>query len=312
MRASSALAALASLLTAGLSSAEPRWGLTFKSDPGCVGAAGLAEAVEKKLGRALFGAQPDLRIEGWLRADGPRRWRARLTLVDAEGTVKGSREVTQEGSSCRAIDESLTLVAAVMIDPAAAMKGSAPAPAPAPPAAEAPWAEGPGRVEPPPPSSDAPPLIIPRLPPREQWPGYLLVDGAEISQDGRWMSRGTFYRLVGRPDLESSHSRRVATRTLSYVVGTAGMMAGVVLMLLQPANVSCVRFEGNPLSNGACLEARPWPIISGVVTAGLSLALIIFAAVLKAVPTTPEQDAELAESYNAKLKPPVVPVTASR
>jgi hypothetical protein len=308
MRASSLAAALTLLFTAAASAAEPRWGLTFKSDPGCLGAAALAEAIEKRLSRPLFGAQPDLRIEGWLRADGPRRWRARLTLVDAEGTVKGSREVTQEGASCRAIDGSLTLVAAVMIDPASAMRAPSPPPAADPPD-EAPH----GTVEPPPPpSSEGPALIIPKLPPRELWPGYLLVEGDQLSQDGRWMSRGTFYRVVGRPDLESWHARRVTTKSLSYVLGTAGLTAGGVLMLMQAANVSCVRFEGNPLANGRCLETRPWPLISGLVSAGVGLALVIFGAVLRAAPTTPREDAELAESYNSRLKPPALPVTASR
>lgn len=308
MRAGSALLVALVACAAG---AETRWGLTFKSESGCIGAADLAEAIEKRLGRATFGAKPDVRIEGWVRGDGPKRWRARLTLVDADGTVKGSREVSADGASCRAIDESLTLVAAVMIDAGAGLSAS---PAPAEPGAEWPRPEvQPKPVEPPPPpSSEAPRVLLPKLPPREEWPGYLVVDAGSFSQDGRWMSRSTFYRVVGRPDLDASHSRRVTVKSLGYVLGTAGLTTGLVLGLLQAANVSCVRYDGNPLSKGACLESRPWPLVSGIVSAGLGVVAIVLAAVLNASPTSAKEDADLAETYNAKLKPPMVPVTASR
>ena len=311
MRASSALLFVLFALFACGARAETRWGLTFKSEGGCIGAAELAEAIEKRLGRSTFGAKPDVRIEGWVRADGPRRWRARLTLVDADGTVKGSREVSAEGTSCRVIDESLTLVASVMIDPGAGLKV-----APSPSGPEAEWPrpeEQPKPVEPPPPpSSDGPRVLLPKLPPREEWPGYLLVDAGSFSQDGRWMSRSTFYRVVGRPDLDAAHSRRVTVKSLGYVLGTTGLSTGLVLMLLQAANISCVRYDGNPLSKGNCLEAQPWPLVSGIVSAGVGVVAIVLAAIVNASPTNAKEDADLAESYNAKLKPPMVPVTASR
>src|SRR5688572_13739487 len=91
-----------------LLAADPRWGLTFRSAEGCITPAELAERIEHRLGRATFGARPDLVIDGYLKPDGSQTWRARLTLVDAEGTVKGSREVTSKGISCRSIDDALT------------------------------------------------------------------------------------------------------------------------------------------------------------------------------------------------------------
>jgi hypothetical protein len=296
-----------------LLAAEPRWGLTFKSADGCITAADLAEAIEKRLGHPTFGAKPDVRIDGYLKADGPRRWRARLTLVGADGTVQGSREVTQEGSSCRAIDESLTLVAAVMIDPASALKGAAPAVPPPSPQSE--LAPPPTQVEPPPPPSSSPPppprLIVPRIPPRDEWPGYVLVEAGNFTQDGRWMSRGTFYRIVGRPDLDQAYTRRITTKALSYVVGSVALTAGAILMLLQSSNVSCVRYGGSPASPGACLEKSTWPLVAGGVTLGAGLVAVLFASIFSTVPTSAKEDQDLAETYNSKLKPPSLPVTAS-
>ncbi len=300
-----------SALLIALLAAEPRWGMKFKAPDGCIGAAELAEAIEKKLGRPMFGAKPDVIIEGYVRAEGARRWRARLTLVDADGTVKGSREVVQDGASCRAIDESLALVAAVMIDPASALKGNppqpAPEPAPPPPAAPEPPREEESHASSPPP----PPMFLPHLPPRERWPGYLVVDAGNFTQDGRWMSRGTFYRIVGRPDLDASYGRRVTTKTLAYSLGSVAMTVGAILMVLQPANISCVRYGGTPAAKGPCLETTPWPLVSGAITAGLGLAAVIFGAVLSTVPTSEKEDVDLADTYNQKLKPPPTPVTAS-
>jgi hypothetical protein len=273
------------LFVAGAAAAEPRWGLTFKSADGCIGPAELGEAIEKRLGRATFGAKPDVRIEGWLRADGRHGWRARLTRVTADGTVEGSREVTASGASCRAIDEALVLVGAVMIDPAAALGQPA---APVEP-----------KLEPPPPPSSAPPppsLAPPTLPPREEWPGYLIIDSGVFMQDGRWLSRGTFYRVVGRPDLDDAYTRRLVGRTLAYVLGSFGLTAGMGLCGAQ-AFVD---------------RSTQWPLIAGATSAGVSILAIIIAAIAPAVPTSPREDHELVDGYNAKLEPPRLPVTAMR
>jgi hypothetical protein len=73
-----------------------------------------------------------------------------------------------------------------------------------------------------------------------------------------------------------------------------------------------VRYSGTPDAKGTCLEASPWPTVSGLISLGVGLAAVVFGAVLNATPTSEKEDADLAETYNARLKPPSLPVTASR
>jgi hypothetical protein len=285
---------LALLLVLG---AEPRWGLTFKAPDGCIQAPELAELIEARLGRALFGANPDVRIDAWLKAsEPPARWRARLTLVDADGTVKGTREVTSNEVGCRSIDASLALVAAVMIDPASALKGTSGA-------AVEPELPPP----PPPPSSQGGPEARAPLKsqlPRDAWPGYIRVDGDSFYQDGRLMLRNAFYRAVGRADLDDAYLDRVMSKSIAYIVGSAALTTGAVFLLVQASNVSCVRWSGTPEQAGTCLEKAPWPWVTGLSVAAVGLAAVLFAALFRAVPTTPDEDVELAEQHNRRLKPP--------
>ncbi len=291
------------------SAAEPRWGLKFTAPDSCITAAALAERIEARLGRPLFGARPDVLIEGHVTPEhGALRWRARLTLVDADGTVKGSREVTSADVSCRSIDESLALVAAVMIDPASALRDPH-APAPAPPIAEP--------TPPPPPSSQnevRPPMELRPRPalPREEWSGYILYERGQFLRDGRWLDRGNFYRIVGRTDLDDSYFRRLLSKGLLYTAGTASLIAGVVLLAVQTTSIPCVVSSGTPDLPGPCLEAQQWPLISGLITLGVGVAAIVVAAVLRSVPTSEQEDKDLADGYNARLKPPSLPVTAWR
>lgn len=98
------------------SAADTRWGLRWKAPDECVSPSELSALVEKKLGRAVFGADPDYRIEGVMtgQAAAPR-WKARVTVVSAQGDVLGSREVAGDGD-CRSLDERVAFIVSVSIE----------------------------------------------------------------------------------------------------------------------------------------------------------------------------------------------------
>jgi hypothetical protein len=98
----------------------------------CIDMRSLAQAVELRLGRAAFVAptRGDLAIEARIGpAAGADGWRATILVVDATGQRVGLRELQSDKPACRAIDDELELVMALLIDPAAAL---------APPTASAP------------------------------------------------------------------------------------------------------------------------------------------------------------------------------
>ncbi|MCY1083480.1 hypothetical protein [Archangium lansingense] len=136
---------------------ESRWGLRWNAGPGCIQAAPLARAVEERLGRTVFGPEPEYLVDGVLERGGPSGWKARLSLVDVRGNVLGSREVSTREEACSAIEPRLLLVMALMIDPTAALSGPAstspapasppvqePPPEPSPPESPRPRPEAPG------------------------------------------------------------------------------------------------------------------------------------------------------------------------
>jgi hypothetical protein len=146
---------------------ESRWGLRWNAAEGCIQAAPLARAVEERLGRTVFGPEPEFLVDGVLERGRPSGWKAKLSLVDARGNVLGSREVSTREEACPAIEPRLLLVMALMIDPSAALAGPSPGspepaspppanpPAPEPPPAP-PVAEGEPPSEPPRPTPEPP------------------------------------------------------------------------------------------------------------------------------------------------------------
>lgn len=140
-RGGRALTAALGLLAASLGSvdadAAPPAGassLGWVRHPGaetCIGSRALAEAVEARLGRPVFGsaAQADLAIEGRIEREPGGAWRAVIAVAGADEVALGTRELRSEAPSCHALDAELALVIAVMLDPQADLR---PAPAPAP------------------------------------------------------------------------------------------------------------------------------------------------------------------------------------
>lgn len=81
----------------------------------CLDASRLAKSVQARLRRQVFvevGAT--LRLEVSIER-GPIAWLARLTLSDSLG-VLGTRELSSESRHCSALDESLALVVALLVD----------------------------------------------------------------------------------------------------------------------------------------------------------------------------------------------------
>lgn len=108
---------------------------------GCISTPALARSVEERLRRPVFvsAAAADVSVEGLVQpSEGSGGWSVTLTLRDASGAQLGTRDLQRDGEDCRALDASLSLVIAVMIDPDARPEQ---APAETEPAASAPPAE---------------------------------------------------------------------------------------------------------------------------------------------------------------------------
>ncbi|MFO0725198.1 MAG: hypothetical protein U1E65_15560 [Myxococcota bacterium] len=126
----------------------------------CIGGPELARAIEERLGRPVFVpvSRAGLAIEGRIE---PKKqgFRAVLTIADAGGAQLGTRELATTSTDCRALDRTLVLVAALLIDPEAM---SEPAPSPSPVVEPAPSAAP--TVEPAPsptPAQAAAPIAVP-------------------------------------------------------------------------------------------------------------------------------------------------------
>jgi hypothetical protein len=84
----------------------------------CMDAESLERAVSARLGRNPFGSeQSHVTVKGRIATNTePPGWIAELDLVSERGNPIGTRTLTTEAEHCSALDESLTLVLALMID----------------------------------------------------------------------------------------------------------------------------------------------------------------------------------------------------
>lgn len=182
------LAAIASLLVVSpAAGADPPAGhakrtssLAWVREPGaeaCVDGRALALAVERRLGRSAIAAVTvgDLAIEGRVeRREQPASWRAIISVADASGARVGVRELSSDKADCHALDDEISLVISLLIDPEAAL--AAP-----PPAGLTPITPWPPQAAPPacPPASKPPPPApapAPAPPPAPSW--RLAAEGA--------------------------------------------------------------------------------------------------------------------------------------
>jgi hypothetical protein len=106
--------------------ATPNGSLTWSRAPSaasCIAEEALATDVERLLGRPVFRPTEaaDLHVEGHVELQ-PDGWHATLTLSSGAELALGRRELRSSASSCRALDESLALAIALMIDPDALLR----------------------------------------------------------------------------------------------------------------------------------------------------------------------------------------------
>ena len=101
----------------------------------CIAAPALAQGVERRLGRKVFVSASDaeITVEGTIGRAPKVGFRAQLRVTAKDGTVLGSRDVETRAASCDAIDEKLSLIVSVLIDPDASL-GPKETPLAAPPA----------------------------------------------------------------------------------------------------------------------------------------------------------------------------------
>lgn len=120
-----ALALIAS--PAAAADAPPTSALSWIRLPGaetCITASELGTRVERHLGRPVLVSPSvaDVSIEGRVESTVPasaRRFRAVVGGTTRDGRTIGAREIVSPGADCRALDDGLVLVVALMIDPEA-------------------------------------------------------------------------------------------------------------------------------------------------------------------------------------------------
>ncbi|MFT3767689.1 MAG: hypothetical protein QM820_19715 [Minicystis sp.] len=186
----------------------------------CIAPDALRAAVGAKLGREVLAAPPraDLAVEARVELRAAGRWRAVITRVGAKGETLGLRELTSDAPSCRAFDDEITLVVALLLDPVAALapatpQVASPAPAPAPDAAPAAPPEQPWSVAPPAPLPR--PLVYApaRESPKRRWYGWQIILPWSISS----LALTVATPILGQ-DTHASGARALP------IVGLTGMM----------------------------------------------------------------------------------------
>src|SRR3954471_2780913 len=112
----------------------------------CISRDELARHTEAVLQHPVFSGQGPaaVRVRGGIGRDARGRWAATLALETADGRPLGTRELTSDGSDCRALDESVSVVLSLMVDVDRARLEMAMRPLAAPPAP--PRAPGPAAV----------------------------------------------------------------------------------------------------------------------------------------------------------------------
>jgi hypothetical protein len=100
----------------------------------CIHTQDLAQAVEKRLARKVFvsASEADVSVEGHVEGK-PGKWRAVITIREADGKLLGTRELDSAESECSALNEPLVFVVSVLIDPDAETREPVEEPAKPPP-----------------------------------------------------------------------------------------------------------------------------------------------------------------------------------
>jgi len=86
-----------------------------ESAAGCLDATQLKSMVERRLDRGVFEDLPTAALELRVRLSGGPPWRAHMELLDSGGLL-GTRELSTAARHCSALDESVALVVALLVD----------------------------------------------------------------------------------------------------------------------------------------------------------------------------------------------------
>ena len=254
---------LGAVVTAGADVPPPRTSsLAWVRLPGaeaCIDGRALSQAVERRLGRAAFVApsRGDVAIEARIeRLHDPDAWHATITVFDATGARTGFRELQTERTECRAIDEELELVIALLIDPSAALAPSI-KPGPPAPLSFTPIA--------PPPAAAPQPLQCPPPPPPPREPWRVGIAAGPIAGFGLLPSavgvglamrahlvppRGPSFELGGSVWADSTVPIGTGDRTFSLAYGWVSVcpvdlaLGGTTLVACLGAHIGSLRVGG--------------------------------------------------------------------
>jgi hypothetical protein len=181
--------------------AHPRARLDVRREAGaegCVDARRLTKSVEVRLRRRVFvAADGDLTLQVVLSRQG-EAWRALITLADAAGAL-GRREITTLAAHCSALDDSLGLVVALLVDtPPQRPRAEQAERAEVPPAHEAAASPSPSPTES---SQQATSLSLPEdtLAPREPWQFALRASGLGVLGAAPGVAAGMSAGIAAKP-----------------------------------------------------------------------------------------------------------------
>ncbi len=259
------------------------WGLTWNSPPDCIRPADLAERIERaRGGTTLFGAHSMLRLEGRI---GPNQggWRARLTLVDKQGTVMGTRELQSPDPDCRAIDERLVLVASVLMD--TVLKPASPLPPVTTPVSKPPVVAA----------------VVPKTVVKAPDFPFLEVTAESHYFQGNSIGVEGFYRRAGRLDLVDDLHARQMGRAVGFTAGGLAMLTGSIMLGGYALGLGCTHYSGNQILHGTCLEPSTPVLVTSVVLLGVGALSLLITSGVDAVPTTFKQDTDIAALANAQV-----------
>jgi hypothetical protein len=213
-----ALVALALIIPRRAHAEDPRVGLVVEAPPGCISSQDLGARVDALLARSATGeaggAAPLVRVVVDRAGD---EWHAVLTLIDARSAILGTREITQRGPNCRALNGPLAVVTSLLIEVAKNVVHLSlpPEPAPRPP------------PEPPP-----PPSLVPRaVAPPHSWGARGSLLGAAQVGLMPGVAPGARFELRALPPSPLSFGLRAAAYPHAYadVSGSyAGFFEGLV------------------------------------------------------------------------------------
>jgi hypothetical protein len=111
------------------------WTRRAEAGDACIGVHDLATKVEAILhrGAIVSAAEADLSIEGHVEKKAPKGWRADIDVAKSSGEKIGTRELTTDEADCHALDDTVSLAIALMIDPDALSSPHPPDVEPTPP-----------------------------------------------------------------------------------------------------------------------------------------------------------------------------------